>query len=315
MTKNKSTKVLEGMQRAAEGGEAPQKRFFRSRAHINPLSHVQTYQYPITPERMDWSPYYPAYAHQLRLPHSSADNVGVDIADVGCGFGGLLVGLGTALPDMRAIGLEIRPKVTEYVRLRILAMRKQQSTGHNLSVMCTNAMKYLPNLFVKGQLSKMFFCFPDPHFKRSNHRRRIVTTELLAEYAYTLKEGGILYTITDVLDLHNWMAAHCEAHPFFERIPDDSAELLADPCVNIMRTYTEEGQKVERNHGSKYIAVFRRISEARAVERADELDFWDPPHVAYEQILAPSQQKHLDNALAKQSGTGATAGAKRPREE
>jgi hypothetical protein len=51
----------------------------------------------------------------------------------------------------------------------------------HLSVVRTNAMKYLSRFFEKGQLKKIFFCFPDPHFKRSNHRRRIVNTGLLAE--------------------------------------------------------------------------------------------------------------------------------------
>ena len=27
-------------------------------------------------------------------------------------------------------------------------------------------MKYLPNFFRKGQLEKIFFLFPDPHFKK-----------------------------------------------------------------------------------------------------------------------------------------------------
>ena len=49
---------------------------------------------------------------------------------------------------------------------------------------------------------QMFFCFPDPHFKQKKHRRRIVNTTLLSEYAYYLTEGGLLYTITDVEDLH-----------------------------------------------------------------------------------------------------------------
>ena len=30
----------------------------------------------------------------------------------------------------------------------------------------------------------------------ANHRRRIVTRSLLAEYAYILAEGGVLYTVT-----------------------------------------------------------------------------------------------------------------------
>jgi len=41
--------------------------------------------------------------------------------------------------------------------------------------MRTNAMKYLPNFFEKNQLEAMFFCFPDPHFKAKNWRRRIIS--------------------------------------------------------------------------------------------------------------------------------------------
>lgn len=58
-------------------------------------------------------------------------------------------------------------------------------------------MKFLPNFFRKGQLSKIFLCFPDPHFKTRKHKARIVSTTLNSEYAYVLREGGIIYTITD----------------------------------------------------------------------------------------------------------------------
>ena len=44
--------------------------------------------------------------------------------------------------------------------------------------------------FRKGQLSKMFFLFPDPHFKKAKHKWRIINETLLAEYAYVLREGG-----------------------------------------------------------------------------------------------------------------------------
>ena len=66
-------------------------------------------------------------------------------------------------------------------------------------------MRYLPNFFNRAQLKKIFVCFPDPHFKQKNHRRRIINEALLSEYAYLLKEGtGKLYMITDVLALHEW---------------------------------------------------------------------------------------------------------------
>lgn len=54
----------------------------------------------------------------------------------------------------------------------------------------------------------------DPHFKASNHRRRIIQTSLLAEYAYVLAVGGVLYTVTDVPELGK---TKLDAHPLFER--------------------------------------------------------------------------------------------------
>ena len=67
-------------------------------------------------------------------------------------------------------------------------------------------MKYLPCFFEKGQLEKMFFLFPDPHFKKSKHKWRIINQTLLAEYAYVLKVGvGRIYIATDVHDLFEWM--------------------------------------------------------------------------------------------------------------
>ena len=66
----------------------------------------------------------------------------------------------------------------------------------NAACLRTNCMRYLPNFFAKESLEKIFFCFPDPHFKTKNHRRRIVSDILLTEYAYVLAPGGRLYTVT-----------------------------------------------------------------------------------------------------------------------
>jgi len=43
--------------------------------------------------------------------------------------------------------------------------------------------------FIALQLTKMFFLFPDPHFKKTKHKWRIISPTLLAEYAYVLKVG------------------------------------------------------------------------------------------------------------------------------
>lgn len=141
---------------------------------------------------------------------------------------------------------------------RILALRASNPGQYeNISVVRTNSMKYLPNYFEKAQLSKMFFLFPDPHFKEKNHRRRVISLQLLDEYAYALEVGGIIYTVTDVEELGDWMRSCLEDHPLYEPVPEE--ELETDRVVKLLTSATEEGQKVARNGGQTFQAVYRRI--------------------------------------------------------
>lgn len=170
-------------------------------------------------------------------------------------------------------------QVTQYVEDRIAALRfsgkdaeqskptsavVERGPYQNVAVIRANAMKFLPNFVHKGQLSKIFFLFPDPHFKARKHKARIISPTLLAEYAYVLRPGGIIYTITDVKDLHDWMYEHLAAFPLFEYVEEN---VLRDeghgPVLNAVMTSTEEGKKVERNKGDKWLACFRRIENRR----------------------------------------------------
>jgi hypothetical protein len=36
-------------------GDRPQKKFYRQRAHCNPLSHNDSFEYPLRPDLMDWT--------------------------------------------------------------------------------------------------------------------------------------------------------------------------------------------------------------------------------------------------------------------
>jgi len=60
---------------------------------------------------------------------------------------------------------DLRDQVSEYVKERILALRRTTDQYHNCACLRANAMKHIPNYFAKGQLTKLFFLFPDPHFK------------------------------------------------------------------------------------------------------------------------------------------------------
>ncbi|EIW70266.1 tRNA (guanine-N(7)-)-methyltransferase [Tremella mesenterica] len=322
--RSRESEDADGLSENVEGKtllRVPQKRFYRQRAHAN-VFNDHSLEYPSSPNHMDWISHYPAFSSQLTDKTKM-----VEWADVGCGFGGLLMALAPMFPDVLMLGMEIRTAVTTYVSDKIAASRQaellkhfpppststsnpsllpkspvdiptsiQPSLAHeeptlhsgdtdeassnpsekkaddteesskdipggyqNVSVIRANSMKHMPNFFHKHQLSKMFFLFPDPHFKVRKQKARIITTSLLAEYAYVLRPGGILYTITDVLDLHEWMFSHLSKHPLFTLIPTE--ELEDDPILLAVRTSTEEGKKVERNKGSKFVACFTRVED------------------------------------------------------
>lgn len=290
-------------------GQRPQKKFYRQRAHCNPLSHNDTFVYPFRPIDMNWisNEYYP----MSMLNNKDVDQkklIQPTILDIGCGFGGLTMSLAYLLPNEYILGMEIRAKVTEYVRLRIMNARKEyldhnsnnsSTVGkiytnskpehkynnhhyNNCSVLRTNSMKFLIHYFNSHTISKIFICFPDPHFKRKNYQRRIINVKLLSIYAYILQKGiGQLCIITDVEELHKWHIAACNEHPLFQLVTMGSTSTISMSCndddnddkttlndqqeqeqkllINAMMNETEEGQKVTRNNGMKYYAIYRRI--------------------------------------------------------
>ncbi|XP_030051325.1 tRNA (guanine-N(7)-)-methyltransferase [Microcaecilia unicolor] len=247
----------------------PQKRYYRQRAHSNPMAD-HSFHYPARPEDMNWAEYYPEFFKPLNpdakhddekdLAEASIPKAQVEFADIGCGYGGLLVELSPLFPDTLMLGLEIRIKVSDYVQDRIRSLRESNPNKYqNIACIRSNAMKYLPNFFRKGQLKKMFFLFPDPHFKKTKHKWRIISHTLLAEYAYVLRIGGLVYTITDVEEVHEWMVKHFQEHLLFELVPLE--DLKDDVIIERLGISTEEGKKVQRNNGKNFIAIFRRIED------------------------------------------------------
>lgn len=71
-----------------------QKRHYRQRAHANPFSD-HALDYPSSPETMEWDVHYPAFSGSGKTP---------EFADIGCGFGGLLVALAPLYPDILMLG-------------------------------------------------------------------------------------------------------------------------------------------------------------------------------------------------------------------
>lgn len=107
---------------------------------------------------MNWAKFYP---EKFQTANSECPPI-VEFADIGCGYGGLLVTLSPMFPDKLMLGMEIRVKVSDYVMDRIAALRKHEPGQYqNIACIRSNAMKYLPNFFKKGQVSKNGNLFTD----------------------------------------------------------------------------------------------------------------------------------------------------------
>ena len=266
----------------------PNKNNYRQHAHCNPLSKVSM-DYPYSPECIDWSLNYPLefdpkniknnskiylntksnpaqYKNEKftpiatsNIPKDFYDNPYVSIVDIGCGYGALLENMSSSLEEKKlALGMEIREKVTNYVGERIIGLRVNSDNKkfNNISVVRANSMKLLLNYFYKGQLDKLFFCFADPHFKKNNHKKRIINQYLLNEYSYLLKKGGRLYIITDVEELFIWERSMLNQNSCFKELNKEEVE--KDIFTGFMKN-TNEARKVIKNNGKMFYSIYERV--------------------------------------------------------
>lgn len=90
-----------------EVNRKPQKKYYRQRAHTNPLAD-HSFEYPVKPS--EWKK---CYSDMYNLSENESKKV--TFADIGCGYGGLLVSLSKMFPNNLALGMEIRVKVSDYV--------------------------------------------------------------------------------------------------------------------------------------------------------------------------------------------------------
>jgi tRNA (guanine-N7-)-methyltransferase len=233
----------------------------RTRPHRNPLSSNED-EHPDSPQ--EWHREIMEDKLYPTTTTTSNNNINVEFADVGCAFGGMLISIAPHFPNTLMLGLEIRSKVVEYAQGKTRALRTGElahdSKHHFNNVWFTqvNVMKFGDCFFERGQLKKLFFAHPDPHWKKNNVRRRIITPGLVQRYAHWLAIGGLLYTVSDVPELEDWMIKCLDESPQFERVPD--AELESQQWfLDIVTSSSEDAQRAVRKKLGKNYAVHRRI--------------------------------------------------------
>ncbi len=116
--------------------------------------------------------------------------------DVGFGRGRSLWERAAVAPEVRLLGLEVRPKWVVKVAERI----DREGLQGRLTVWAADARELLLRAGPDGSLRRVFVHFPDPWWKKRHAKRRLLGPAFVAEVARLLEPGGELFVQTDVED-------------------------------------------------------------------------------------------------------------------
>ncbi len=150
----------------------------RIRHHVNPLA----LQY------LDFDP--------APLPDLSSASV-VEV-ELGCAEGDFLFDrVRDTSGDVLIVGLEIRRKLVD----RINEKAARMGLAHRLVAVFANLNVHIPEIFPPASVDRFFFNFPDPWFKNSQKKRRVVSRQVVEELIKALKPGGQILFQSDVFDI------------------------------------------------------------------------------------------------------------------
>lgn len=107
-----------------------------------------------------------------------------------------------------------------------------------------------------ASLDRLFVLQPDPWPKARHHRRRLISTENLDEWARVLKPDAELRISTDHADYLIWILRHMQAHPAFEWTASSAADFEQRPADWPETRYAAKAIAADRP--STYLAYRRR---------------------------------------------------------
>jgi tRNA (guanine-N7-)-methyltransferase len=228
-----------------------QSNVVRVRQHVNPLA--RRFQLPTL-----LSEQWPA-----NVFHDMTKSL---FLDIGVGKGGFLLDISAQKPtDYNYLGLEIRPLAVQFAQERLNSQYHQICQGHVDFVGC-NANVDLRRLLTlyrdantsndNTPLQMVTIQFPDPHFKSSHAKRRVVTPELVATLAPFMPPGAKVFLQSDVQPVLDDMRERFrEASCYFQDQVESVQEYWPD---NILGVPTERETSVLKQDLPVYRALFTR---------------------------------------------------------
>lgn len=118
--------------------------------------------------------------------------------EIGCGSGEYSVELALRFPERYFIGIDVKA-----ARIYNGALKAINLKLDNVAFVVARAQN-LNEIFPDYSIEEIYIPFPDPHIRRANHNRRLISTDFLKIYKKLLIPDGRIHFKTDNEELYDY---------------------------------------------------------------------------------------------------------------
>jgi len=118
--------------------------------------------------------------------------------EIGCGHGDYSVELAQKFPERNFIGIDVKG-----ARIFNGAIKALELKLKNVAFVLTKAER-LNEFLTPKSIEEIYIAFPEPHQKRSNQNRRLISPSFLKLYKELLIDSGVLHFKTDNSELFEY---------------------------------------------------------------------------------------------------------------
>jgi tRNA (guanine-N7-)-methyltransferase len=165
--------------------------------------------------------------------------------EIGCGHGDYSVELALKFPNRNFIGIDVKG-----ARIFNGAMKAIELKLENIAFLLAKAEK-LNEIFQTKSVEEIYIPFPDPHVRRANHSRRLISPFFLKIYKELLIDSGLLHFKTDNKGLYDYALKTisvfgCEILYSTEHLyENDEVKFSSNVITLFEKHYIKDGRKIK----------------------------------------------------------------------
>ncbi|MBP5182188.1 MAG: methyltransferase domain-containing protein [Lentisphaeria bacterium] len=160
--------------------------------------------------------------------------------DLGCGKGGLTLGLASLYPQRRILAADIMLGRLHKVEKKL----RRSRCGENVFLLRSEANMLLGRLLPDHCIHRLHLLCPDPWPKLRHSGRRLVSSQFMTSLHRVLKPGGIFHFSTDDPEYMAAVVRLVEESGFFEEASPSAIADIAHIKTEFEQDWLDEGRTV-----------------------------------------------------------------------